>query len=138
MNVQNAQTIITQQPFDGLDQSRFLGISPRVSRLATLVAPAHITDADAPTVVSLTMRTNRPHGAPSMHSAIPINYKMIPDAIKTSLLVPAVNVLYRIVAPALSRSAMQYNLVRPASELKRPNVRKLMLHHLNHHRPELC
>lgn len=138
MNVRNAQTIITQQPFDGLDQSRFLCISPRISRLTTLVAPAHITDADALAVVSLTMRTNRPHGAPSMHRAIPVNYKMIPDAVKTSLLMPAVNVLYRIIAPALSRGAMQYNLVRCAPELHRPNVRKLMLHHLNHHRQELC
>lgn len=138
MNVRNAQTIITQQPFDGLDQSRFLCISPRVSRLATLVAAAHIADTDAPAVVPLTMSTNRPHWAPSMHRAIPINYEMIPDAVKTALLMPAVNVLYRIIAPALCCSAMQYNLVRMASKLKRPNVRKLMLHNLNHRRPELC
>ena len=138
MNVRNAQTIITQQPFRSLDQSRLLRICPRVFRLTTLVAAAHIADTDAPAVVALTMSTNRPHGAPSMHRAIPINYEMIPDAVKTSLLMPTVDVLYRIIAPALSRSAMQDNLVRVASKLKRPNVRKLMLHNLNHRRPELC
>lgn len=138
MDIRNTQTIITQQPFNGLNQSRLLRISPRVSRLTTLVAPAHITDTDAPAVVALTMSTNRPHWAPSMHRAIPINYEMIPDAVKTSLLMPAVDVLYRIIAPALCRSAMQYNLVRVSPELKRPNVRKLMLHNLNHRRPELC
>ena len=137
MNVQNAQTIITQQPLHCLSQSRLLFVRPRVFRLSTFVKATNIANTYAPAVMPLAMRTNRPHRATSMNSAITIYYKMIPNAVKTSILMPTVNCLYRIITSLPGRCTMQNNLVRLAPELHRLIMRKLMLNNLNHHRQKL-
>ena len=103
---------IRKMGLDGRDEPAerlLLGVGSGILRLSGGIKPADIADADGVLVVPGGVRTGKRQLPAGFNGAVKPDDEMIPDAVESSLLVPAVDVGSTEILAFLGGGAMDHN-----------------------------